>query len=422
MENERYTTSDSNDDLVLKLAIDNDTQNSNMIISKEGDIILTNAKREKTIVCDEIIKSDTFFSFFVKGKCVDSISIESDNKDIRYVMTQGEEGVILNVFKYKEKVYYTTHKKLDASKCFWRGKDFLTMYKELNGPTEEELFSEGKEKTVYSFLVVHPLMQVVSHNPIGNGFVKLLYQWSEFHNYIVPSSLSVDEANEILCPQGFYGIHGGFIVIHVFDTLTEQILKTYEIHSVGYDWRRSIRGTQSDTKAALYDLIVNYARPKYMNSTGFASKFFIFNHLNKERIRLITTGEYILSDKYVLNLIRCPSFLIVTGTNDKDPVMEERRVFMKRLQIIVANFLYCLPKQELNEDYSSDPIDMVFDDVERVVRIILDIKSGNQYPHISNKRMYDLAKIWENNNSDMKTLIYQMLLNERNLYKMIKYS
>ncbi len=75
----------------------------------------------------------------------------------KYRLTYGFEGVIIRCFKHKGVVYRSTHKRLDPSRSRWGSSiSFLAMYWALEGPTDEQLFSEEEDSPwCYCFLVVH---------------------------------------------------------------------------------------------------------------------------------------------------------------------------------------------------------------------------------------------------------------------------
>jgi hypothetical protein len=89
------------------------------------------------------------------------------------------EGSLIRVFKYKGKVYFSTHRKLSAARSKWAGGNtFKTLYDKLGGPSEEVCFPEGCGDTVpyvYSFLINHSQLLMASHMPLQEDEGYLVY-------------------------------------------------------------------------------------------------------------------------------------------------------------------------------------------------------------------------------------------------------
>ena len=89
----------------------------------------------------------------------------------------GFEGTVIRVFKHNNKVYRSTHRRLDTSRSRWGSSvPFEQMYYDLGGPIDEELFDAKSAYSPYChiFLVVHPDVLNVSKTPIGGGYIVYL--------------------------------------------------------------------------------------------------------------------------------------------------------------------------------------------------------------------------------------------------------
>lgn len=102
------------------------------------------------------------------------------------------EGVGIRVWHYHGQTYFSTNKKIDCSKSsFGKSPKFLDIYRNLNGPTENELFSSNQfsSNIVYFFLLSVKELLVTSKIDVGNGsLVYLGYTHIEehFNNNEVP--------------------------------------------------------------------------------------------------------------------------------------------------------------------------------------------------------------------------------------------
>jgi len=76
----------------------------------------------------------------------------------------GYEGVMVRLFKWKGKVFFSTHKRIDGTNSFWGGRrKFLDIYNELHGPDVETMFGqEMYSPYCHLFLVVHNDLRLAS--------------------------------------------------------------------------------------------------------------------------------------------------------------------------------------------------------------------------------------------------------------------
>ncbi len=86
----------------------------------------------------------------------------------------GLEGVLIRVFKWNGKVYYSSHRRFDISRSRWGDSlPFLTIYQMLGGPDGSKLFPENEmfSRTVHFFLAEHPGLLHVTKSQVGTGFL-----------------------------------------------------------------------------------------------------------------------------------------------------------------------------------------------------------------------------------------------------------
>jgi len=259
----------------------------NQYSSLRGVVVDT---EEKRIVCSSFGYAPSFTVDYVE-EGVNTVVDEYDkvhNVDLTNAKFRiGYEGTILRVFKHKGKVYYSTHRRLDASKSTWGNtKTFTEMYSELGGPTEDELFPEDIESPpyVYVFLVSHPDVMMCSHVPTQTGFIVFLgrldmsgngndeelpfkhrlitdrdvIDLNEEQGIISSRYLSTDEANKFL-RTGFHNLdnkrdkrlsHGEFVIAEVpngeQNNYPGENVSLYKFASPAYEWRCNMRGKDSN--------------------------------------------------------------------------------------------------------------------------------------------------------------------------------
>lgn len=124
------------------------------------------------VVIDNKRKYTVCKSFdYTENVVTDSIPERLSGDGWKYSL--GVEGTIIRVFKHEGIVYYSTQKKLDASRSRWGNSPlFLDSFVKYHGPSGEKLFSpESKFSSVcYIFMVVNEDILVSSKIPVGEGF------------------------------------------------------------------------------------------------------------------------------------------------------------------------------------------------------------------------------------------------------------
>ncbi len=124
-----------------------------------------------TTVGDSLIPNDENELVLVdQSNLTHYIDLNDTNLSIKY----GLEGVLIRVFKWNNKVYYSSHRRFDISRSRWGDSlPFLTIYGMLGGPKGKELFSEDEmfSPYVHFFLAEHPGLLHVTKNQVGTGFL-----------------------------------------------------------------------------------------------------------------------------------------------------------------------------------------------------------------------------------------------------------
>jgi len=210
----------------------------------------------------------------------------------------GFEGTLMHVFKHNGKVYHCTRKRLDVTRSRWGNSiPFGQMYEELNGPSDETLFSSEKKYSPYchTFIMVHPDVLVATKDSAGKGYLvylgpKQMYATDpencpypvedldedlhvpntttdpyDLDNLVyAPENLSLEEANKQLL-FGFYDafegyeyldprlLPGEFIIIEHIDERGNNLM--LRVESPSYAWRSSMRNNNPNLNHRFYELI-----------------------------------------------------------------------------------------------------------------------------------------------------------------------
>ena len=88
------------------------------------------------------------------------------------------EGCLMRVWKHKNKVYHSTHRRLSADGSRWGSSDYFTsLYTKYGGPRDEELFDPEKpySSLCHFFLIVDRQLMMSSKLPLGDFEGFLLY-------------------------------------------------------------------------------------------------------------------------------------------------------------------------------------------------------------------------------------------------------
>jgi hypothetical protein len=152
----------------------------------------------------------------------------------------GYEGAMVRVFKWNNKIFFSTHRRIDASKSNWGGRrEFTDLYNELKGPSLESFFgNESYSPYCYMMLIAHNEIRLATstrdNRIIFIGMKKVWdpsvyaiangpYEWVEEypinipkdsedssifsndhnHSLIIQPSIDVKIANKFLFPSKF---------------------------------------------------------------------------------------------------------------------------------------------------------------------------------------------------------------------------
>lgn len=216
----------------------------------------------------------------------------------------GYEGTVMRVFKHGGKVYHSSHRRLDTFKSTWgNSPPFLSVYKQLGGPSDEELFNPSKNYSPYChvFLMVHPKLLLSSLQPIGKGYLVYLGALDMYSSnppypeeecdlekrsfptitsfpenmeeetpfILSPQEISLEEANKHL-REGWQGLGGEFIIVSSKESKRGEFPSLIKISSPDYEKRTEVRNHDP----SLYHRYVELSsRAATMNKELFQSTY-----------------------------------------------------------------------------------------------------------------------------------------------------
>ncbi len=307
------------------LAMIHYTKNANMDIYGHLRGILVDMEAE-TIIADsfgytpvveqnELINKNGIIEVKAENGFVYSFDLASNNTKMKRVF----EGVVMRAIWHKGKMLFVSHKRINTEKSRWVSTDlFVNMYKQANGPTEEQLFDTSKpfSSTTYDFLIVDKSLLVGTRQDVDEPYIVLLetrtisvgrpadqvapgkptfLTSSDFKpgHVHVPGNLTLEEANYHL-KYGYYNKFevedirqstGEAIIIYTVsdDGLVDNIVK---IHSTSYNWRFKIRGNNPNLTYQFYCLL-NTIYTKTYDATfvkHFKEQYMIFRPYNEKDI------------------------------------------------------------------------------------------------------------------------------------------
>ncbi len=342
----------------------------NIIIDLEIEEVVQKIHNAYIVEADRIVETDNGLALHLGAKISGEIPLSimylnehdelvpSDEKS-NYKYLKGNECMNISVLKWRDVIYYITGKKLDASLTMWKGKSALDLYFELGGVKGEGLFvNPGSENTTVHLMLCHPSLQNLLHQDVKPS-IKLL-NLEHRHGMILDDYdgesqqvelgglnlqnefISLREANEVLSPHAHPELYGGFVCVHVFDS-NMNIVRIYEIRSPGFEWRLRIHGRNADPWAGVFDCIEKYAR-YFCPPECFIQEVYMCNHADAKLLNRIASGKQDESCLYKAQV--APHFISVKDINN---LSEVKLVFLKRLNILLANFLFTLPPSKRKE-------------------------------------------------------------------------
>ena len=234
----------------------------------------------------------------------------------------GFEGPLIQIFKHNGKVYHATRKRLDSGKSRWgNSKIFEEIWKELEGPADDTLFSVDKKYSPYchTFIMNHPDVLICTKDNVGRGNLiylgpKQMYSTepghcpypldevdtelrvpntvssydpsSEGKSIHSPENITLEEANKHLLfgfYEGFEGyqfldsrlLPGEFLILE--DTRSHMM---YRVESPSYAWRAGMRNNNPNFLHRFFELLdLAYLRntdedeKKYMSSVPILTTY-----------------------------------------------------------------------------------------------------------------------------------------------------
>lgn len=300
-------------------------KNSNFQLFGHIRGLIVDIDNEK-VIANSFGYSNTFVTNNIEI-CDDKFKLGEDNIfDLnRSSFKIGYDGAIIRIFKYNNKVYHSTHKKINGNKAYWGdsknpNNTFKQMYDNLGGPSDDEIFNPDIESSPYChlFIIVHPDIVIASKQDIGSGYLVYLghnklwdsedtqilntknldnlsedFDKSSQFKIIKPKSIDIDYVNHHLkfgyMPKDIFLspnidtrlLPGEFVILH-YDS------KLIRINSISYNWRSEIRGNNPNVLKQYYkllDVVTRYtlysSKPSYDYKLKFPSIFLDENTFNK---------------------------------------------------------------------------------------------------------------------------------------------
>ena len=285
------------------------------IVSESEDLAMIHHKLEadmnvygtvRGVVLDTKVGNVVSYSFPHANKFVAPVLSVTDGRIIldantscdanRLKIKIGFEGPLIQIFKHGNKVYHATRKRLESGKSRWgNSKTFDEIYKELDGPSDDVLFSKDKKYSpyVHTFIMNHPDVLICTKDNVGKGNLiylgpKQMYPTDENCPYPLdevdtelhvpntvssydtnsenkqiysPECLTLEEANKHLLfgfYEGFEGyqfldsrlLPGEFLILE--DTEFDMM---YRIESPAYAWRCSMRNNNPNFLHRMFELL-----------------------------------------------------------------------------------------------------------------------------------------------------------------------
>ena len=334
----------------------------------------------------------------------------------------GLEGVVLRIFKYNNKVYYSTHKKIEVrgTKSRWgNSTTFSDMIEKLKFPSDDELFPSDvkNSKYVHIFMISHPDILHVSKDYIKNGYISYLGHREmnlkldnnkdilknienitdslddakNNNKYYNPKYLTIDEANKYL-KYGYYPDlalnddkrlrYGEFIMI--YDNNGNWSIK---LESEAYSWRSSMRNENpniyhqyfilsgsSKTDTNQYDALIEYKR-KYPIFDVYnidsiitylkSGKTFLKWNQNNTSNELVFTPSGRLYNIWICYIMSCPLHRQYEVSKIYNRYFEDKNTLL----IFLYNLYITDKYEEINNNMITTLIDIAINKVSNSINI-----------------------------------------------------
>ena len=248
---------------------------------EEGVVVCPSIGYTPTAITDELAVGHSN-TYLIRDKYGYTEEIHKDNAKFKI----GFDGEHIRVFKYKGQVYHCNYNRLDIAKVkFGNSISYMDMYIQLGGPEDDSLFPDGDSPHCYMFIIVHPQLLNVTKQDIGPGFIVYLGSVNTYRSsttikpveldlpYNIPNKVEragvyaldfvgLEEVNNHLS----YGYHGEqdtwddrlstgeFVMMYIYND-DGSLNSVRRIESIAYNWRLETRGTHSDIRMRLYELL-----------------------------------------------------------------------------------------------------------------------------------------------------------------------
>jgi hypothetical protein len=257
--------------------------------------------------------------------------LQYSSNSVKFI--EGFEGIVLRVYQYNGKDYYSSNYRLDCK----------YLLPDITLPTPQP-------DHVDVFIVVHPELSMVSKRYIDKGFV--VYMGSYINNKLDITNVNtvdIQGANQILS-------NGEFVVL--YDINSNHLVR---INSKSYQQRYDIYGGEPNIKLRLYQLL-NYSYPWYDNLYRLQ-----FPSLDVEGDRYYNIVRY-----YQESLSPYKQSMVMNIYNE---ILQERQDLIKHLQHInryhypnITNDIIELARKYASEHHEYDTYSETVDKfIERLV-------------------------------------------------------
>lgn len=381
--------------------------------------------KDKKLIVDVYGKEDSPIIEVITNNIPNNLNIVDINleeynlEEENLTFEKGIEGSIIRCFRYKDKNYVSTQKRIDCSKSRWIvTPTFLEMFKELNGPADIPFI--GNE--VYYFLLSHQAVQQASYN-FKESKLYFLEAKGNYNKTIAEDlkvlfpkddMLSFEDANKYLQPRimnDYRSESGDFLIVRGHDKNRNQDF-IFKVLSRSYYWRLEIVNNDPN----LYHLWCNHT-----SSSIIGSKFTI-NDDEFEKKYLIPRDIMYINKLKEIDYINME---LSDFEYQKDVSLNR----MARICVIFFNLLFCISKSKRNELF--EVYNKYNSDKERLSnKIYNDYIKNIDYETInspinrirSQALKYNQDKKIKSTNDNVRLNIKKLVDNEigSSLYKMLK--
>lgn len=332
---------------------------------------------------------------------------------------KGHDGTLVRVWKHPItcKIYISSHKRIDTSNANWGGSEtFTELYKSLNGPLDT-LFPDNSPSCynhVYSFMIIHPALQIGSRIPLEKP--KLMYLGehlmkpsamqtpSVLEKFERPEEYSLKQVNCFL-RDGYYPMpenyvmsdprmtNGEFCMLFEFtDANKTAIKRCIKVTSDAYDWRVRMRNNEPDLRKLVFSVAAIKTRDM---STRNGYRIFTNRYLNiglPMYDQLPYLNPNVIPDQDVINHQRetaIASLVYATHPIYQTAVLNYFGQYMSFLRMCVDWIMWL--HNNVNPTYEMDLIEKCGDDnalyVVKRIRNIMEVSSKRATDMNGNKEL-----------------------------------